>query len=221
MKLKKTVVLRPKRYKRDPENEIYREIIQKSKSGKSAVVQALLRTLKEKDLITEKHSDRLQDLVVALARTIAMSENKIPSLQLFAQLHDIGKVAISDSVLLKPMSLTEKEIVKMRRHCEIGHCIAMASPYLAPIAEWILKHHEWWDGSGYPLGLKGEEIPLECRILAIADAYDAMTSDRPYRKAMPKEAAIEELIRFSGRQFVPELVEKFIEIIYRGGCYEI
>jgi HD-GYP domain-containing protein (c-di-GMP phosphodiesterase class II) len=101
----------------------------------------------------------------------------------------------------------------MRRHSEIGYRIAMASPDLAPNAEWILKHHEWWDGSGYPLGLKGEEIPLECRILAIADAYDAITSDRPYRKARSKEEAIEELRRFSGRQFVPELVEKFIEII--------
>lgn len=170
------------------------------------------KTLKEKDFITE-HADRLQDLVVPLARAISMPDSAISALRLFAKFHDIGKVAISDSILMKPTSLTKKETRKIRRHSEIGHRIAMLSPDLAPIADWILKHHEWWDGSGYPLGLKGEEIPLECRILSICDAYDAMTSDRPYRKAMTREMAVEELKRCSGKQFDPELVHIFAEII--------
>jgi HD-GYP domain-containing protein (c-di-GMP phosphodiesterase class II) len=102
----------------------------------------------------------------------------------------------------------------MQRHCEVGHRIALASPDLMHIADWILKHHEWWDGSGYPLGLRGEEIPLECRILSIADAYDAMTNDRPYRKAMNYDEAIEELNRFAGTQFDPHLVDKFVAVLH-------
>lgn len=100
----------------------------------------------------------------------------------------------------------------MKRHCEIGHRIAYSAPELAPIADWILKHHEWWDGSGYPLGLKGNQIPLECRILSIADAYDAMTSQRPYRQAMPHREALEEIKRCAGTQFDPALVLKFKEM---------
>ncbi len=106
----------------------------------------------------------------------------------------------------------------MRRHCEIGHLIAVSPPDLVPVADWILKHHEWWNGNGYPLGLKGDEIPLECRILAIADAYDAMTNDRPYRKAMSHQEAVAELKRCAGTQFDPDLVPVFIDILERNVC---
>ena len=101
----------------------------------------------------------------------------------------------------------------MKSHSEIGCRIAYASADLLPIANLILKHHEWWNGKGYPLGLRGETIPLECRILSIVDAFDAMTSDRPYRKAMPRAAAIKELRRHVGTQFDPDLVEKFIALL--------
>lgn len=164
------------------------------------------------------HSGRLQDLVISLARAVSIPDNAIPNLKLLAKYHDIGKVAISDNILMKPASLTKKETRKIRRHSEIGYRIARSVPSLEQIADWILKHHEWWDGSGYPLGLKGEEIPLECRILSICDAYDAMTSDRPYRKAMSKGEAIEELKRFSGIQFDPELVDIFLPVIRRHCC---
>ncbi len=100
----------------------------------------------------------------------------------------------------------------MQKHCEIGHRIAQSAPILHEVGDWILKHHEWWNGQGYPLGLKRQEIPIECRILAIADAYDAMTSDRPYRKALPYEVAIRELQEGAGSQFDPQLVELFIEL---------
>ena len=103
----------------------------------------------------------------------------------------------------------------MRRHCEIGHRIASSVPDLEPIADYILKHHEWWDGQGYPLGLSGGDIPLPCRILSVVDAYDAMTSDRPYRKAMTREEALAELKRCAGTQFDPELVEQFSQLLER------
>ncbi|SCM78620.1 conserved hypothetical protein [uncultured Sporomusa sp.] len=101
----------------------------------------------------------------------------------------------------------------MQQHCEIGYRIAQAVPELMPIAELILRHHEWWNGGGYPLKLQGEEIPIECRILALADAYDAMTNDRPYHKAMSYEEALQELRRNAGKQFDPVLTELFIALI--------
>lgn len=137
----------------------------------------------------------------------------MPDLKLFAQFHDVGKIATSDNILMKPAPLTAKETKEMRRHSEIGCRIAQSAPSLAPIAKWILKHHEWWNGEGYPLGLQGEKIPLPCRILSICDAYDAMTSNRPYRRAMSKDAAINELRKFSNRQFDSLLVSKFIQLI--------
>jgi HD-GYP domain-containing protein (c-di-GMP phosphodiesterase class II) len=112
---------------------------------------------------------------------------------------------------LKPGALSEDEMTEMRRHSEIGHRIAQSSPDLLPVSDWVLKHQEWWNGKGYPLGIAGEDIPVECRILAIADAYDAMTSDRPYRKAMQHAAAIAELQRCSGTQFDPVLVVLFVQ----------
>ena len=106
----------------------------------------------------------------------------------------------------------------MRRHPEIGYRIANSAMVLSEISDWILMHHEWWDGEGYPLGLKGEKIPVECRILAIVDAYDAMMSDRPYRQAMSQTAAIAELKRFSGVQFDPELVDLFLRVAIDRDC---
>ena len=101
----------------------------------------------------------------------------------------------------------------MKRHCEIGYRIALSASDLVPIADWILKHHEWWDGQGYPLGMKGEEIPVECRLLAIVDAYEALTSVRPYRRSFSHREAVAELWRNAGTQFDPQLLEKFIQML--------
>jgi len=128
-------------------------------------------------------------------------------------LHDIGKIGIDDKILNKPGKLTEEEWAIMKRHPEIGYRIARASHKLARIADYILTHHERWDGAGYPKGLKGEDIPLLSRILAVADAYDAMTEDRVYRKAMSKEQAVEEIRRNAGTQFDPLIANIFIETI--------
>jgi len=198
---------------KEADNKMYREKLHRTQSTRSVVVQTLMRILETRDFHTEEHADRLQVLVVDFASAMGLPERSLTDLRLLAQFHDIGKVGVPDSMLFKPGPLTEGELAEMQRHCVIGHRIAVLAPDLAPIADWILKHHEWWNGEGYPLGLKGEEIPRECRMLAIVDAYDAMTSDRPYRKAMTHAEAVHELQRCAGTQFDPQLVPKFIQVI--------
>ena len=195
---------------READNKMYRGKLHRSQSTRSAIVQTVMSLLEARDFITEGHADRLQEMLIRLARAAGLPESRMTDLRLLAQFHDIGKVGIPDRILLKPGALEPDEVVEMRRHCEIGHRIAQSSPDLLPVADWVLKHQEWWNGEGYPLGLSGERIPVECRILSIADAYDAMTSDRPYRKAMSHAAAVAELRRCSGTQFDPNLVELFI-----------
>jgi diguanylate cyclase (GGDEF)-like protein/PAS domain S-box-containing protein len=192
------------------DDKMYREKLTRSNSAHSAIVNTLIKTMEARDNDTEKHAERLINIITAFAREINLTEAELAYFHLFAQFHDIGKVGIPDSILLKPGPLTPGERMQMQSHSEIGYRIAQASQDLTPIAELILKHHEWWDGNGYPLGLEGKEIPLECRILAIADAYDAMTSNRPYRRAKSHRKAIAELKRVAGTQFDPELVDKFI-----------
>ena len=195
------------------DDKMHREKLHRSQSARSAIVQTLKKALEARDYITEGHADRLQDLMAAMAKSLGLSESQISDMKLLGQFHDIGKVGIPDRILFKPGILTEEEHNEMKRHCEIGYRIALAAQDLVPVADWILAHHEWWNGEGYPRGIKGEEIPLECRVLSIVDSYDAMTSDRPYRKAMSHQEAIAELIRCSGTQFDPELVDRFIDII--------
>lgn len=195
---------------KEADNNMYREKLHQQSSARSAIVRALLKALEARDFITEGHVDRLKDIMQEFAVELSLPENKIADICLLAQFHDIGKVGIPDNVLFKPGSLDEAEWEIMRRHCEIGYRIARSAPDLTPIAEWILKHHEWWDGRGYPTGIAGDNIPLPCRMLAIADAFDAMISDRPYRKAMNVERALAEIERCAGKQFDPELACAFI-----------
>ena len=195
---------------READNKMYRGKLHRSQSTRSAIVQTVMRLLEARDFITEGHADRLQAMLIRLARAAGLPESRMTDLRLLAQFHDIGKVGIPDRILLKPGPLEPGEVIEMRRHCEIGHRIAQSSPDLLPVADWVLKHQEWWNGEGYPLGLAGERIPIECRILSIADAYDAMTSDRPYRKAVSHGEAVAELRRCAGTQFDPALVELFI-----------
>ncbi|MEW6727152.1 MAG: HD domain-containing phosphohydrolase [Bacillota bacterium] len=198
---------------KEADNNMYRAKLQRNEGTRGAAVKILLKALEEKDFITGGHAERLQALVIALGKAVGVPKNRLKDLRLLAQFHDIGKVGIPDGILFKPGPLTAEETAEIRRHAEIGYRIAQSMPDLVLIADWILKHHEWWNGEGYPLGLKGEEIPLECRILAIADAYDAMTSDRPYRKAMSREEALAELQKGAGKQFDPELVRKFVHVL--------
>jgi diguanylate cyclase (GGDEF)-like protein len=200
----------------EADNNMYRKKLHRSQSLHSNVIQILMKTLAARDFITEGHAERMKHLVQHLAERTGLPERKVQDLKLLAEIHDIGKIGIADNILFKPGVLTPEEQQEIQRHSEIGQSIAESAQELSYLSDWILKHHEWWDGSGYPLGLKGLEIPLECRILAIADAFDAMTSDRPYRRAMPTQEALAELVRGAGTQFDPELVKSFVALVTEG-----
>lgn len=198
---------------KEADNKMYRQKLHSSQSNRSVIVHTMMKALEARDYITEGHGDRLQKLVSAMAETINMPDASIKDLRLLAQFHDIGKVGVPDAILFKKGPLNSQEYQEMQRHSEIGHRIALSAPDLVLIADWILKHHEWWNGDGYPLGLSGNNIPLECRILAIADAFDAMTHDRPYRKAISEQEAIKEINMAAGMQFDPVLVSVFMQVI--------
>jgi len=185
----------------------------RGQGARNQVVKALLAALSERDYIASGHADRLQELCLKMGEMLGLDQYRLTALSLVAQVHDLGKVGIPDRILFKRDSLSDEEWQIMRQHPEKGYRIARASSDLAHVADLILRHHEKWDGSGYPLGLKGNDIPLECRILSIVDAFDAMTNDRPYRKAKTKEQALEELKNCAGAQFDPELVDIFMKIV--------
>ncbi|MGH9670687.1 MAG: HD domain-containing phosphohydrolase, partial [Terriglobales bacterium] len=172
-------------------------------------LEALGDALDLKDAETEGHSKRVTAFTIAIARAKGISNDEIRVIARGAFLHDIGKMAIPDSILRKPGALTPEEVAIMREHCYRGYQMLRKIPFLAEAADIVYSHQEMFDGTGYPRGLKGEEIPLGARIFAIADTLDAITSDRPYRAAQSFSAAKAEIVRCSGAQFDPEIVRVF------------
>jgi len=183
------------------------------KSSHNAILSSIMATLTARSQETEEHGQRLTLLTRMIGERLALEQKALDNLELLSMLHDIGKIGVDDRILNKPGRLTPDEWEQMKKHSEIGFRIAMSTPELEHMAEYILYHHERWDGTGYPAGLKGQEIPLPARILAVADSYDAMTEDRVYRRALPWEAAIEEIERCSGTQFDPDVARLFAELI--------
>jgi putative nucleotidyltransferase with HDIG domain len=153
------------------------------------------------------------ELAEMLARSLNLSEVEITNIKLGALLHDVGKIGVPESVLRKAGKLTQDETHVMRLHVDHGEQALKGVPHMEDVHSIIKHHHEWWNGGGYPLGLKSEEIPLGARIVAVVDAYDAMTSDRPYRQRLPQATAIHRLRAASGTQFDQNIVEKFIECL--------
>ncbi len=193
------------------EESMYRKKLLEYKSFHSAVMNSIKTTLYEKSNETEAHAARMADLAKQLGRVLGLDQEDLVALELVATLHDIGKISIDSKLLQKTGKLTDAEWTEIKKHPEVGYRIAQTVPELRKIAEYILCHHERWDGTGYPQGLKAEKIPLLARILAIVDAYDAMTQDRPYRRAMSEQDAIDELRHHAGSQFDPALVEVSIK----------
>lgn len=198
---------------REAEERMYRNKLLESNSARNSIITSLEQTLSERSYETEEHTRRIKDMCSRLGAVIGLPDNKLDELILLATLHDIGKIGIPDSILMKPEALTDKEWTIMKRHSEIGYRIALTTPELIPIADGILAHHERFDGTGYPKGLKGAEIPIMARILTIVDSYDVMTNHRPYKEAITNFEAIKELQRCAGTQFDPDIVNIFIEMI--------
>jgi putative nucleotidyltransferase with HDIG domain len=210
------LVLENRNYQRTLENQVEERTaqlqgaLQQLQQSYDDTLEALGGALDLKDAETEGHCKRVTAFTIAIAKAMGVESSLLPQIARAAFLHDIGKMAIPDMILRKPGPLTPEERDIMRTHCEIGYNMVKRIPFLAEAAEIVLAHQEYFDGTGYPRGLRSTEIPLGARIFAVADALDAMISDRVYRKALSIKHAQEEIQRCSGTQFDPQVVEVFV-----------
>lgn len=195
---------------KNAENSMFANKTLHGQSSRSETIITLFETLKDKYDTEKLHSDRVSHYCKLMGEKLNLNQNQIKELEFAGLMHDIGKITIPDSILDKPGKLTDDEWVIMKKHTINGYQILKSADKYSRLAEYALTHHERWDGKGYPNGLSGEDIPLFSRIISIADAYEAMTADRPYRKALTKEIAIDELNRCVGSQFDAKLVDVFI-----------
>ena len=199
------------------EDRMYENKMVESESMRSKLITAIVQALREKNPDEEQHSERVSVLCRRIGGAMGLSEQETARLAACGVLHDIGKIGVCEAVLNKQGKLTEREWDEIRRHPDLGYRILKSSKETAGIADCVLAHHERYDGSGYPAGLKGEEIPLFARIVSVADAYDAMTSDRAYRRALDAAYARKELLENRGTQFDPRVVDVFLSLPESGG----
>jgi diguanylate cyclase (GGDEF)-like protein len=197
--------------RKEAEILMYRHKLLETKSVRNASVSTIVSILYEKYGGTEAHLYQMEKLSKETGIALGLSEAELDELGLVSILHDIGKIAISDSIINKNAKLTKEEKREIQNHPESGYRIIQAIAEFKHISEYVLSHHEKWDGTGYPRKLTGEEIPLLSRIIAIVDAYDAMTAKRPYREALPEEYAVNEIKTCAGSQFDPKIAKVFIE----------
>lgn len=195
------------------EDHMYQQKLFESQLSKNRTINAIIGTLKEKVSNEEFQTERIAELCAIMGTAIGLNEHKIAVLKKMAMLHDIGKIAIEDYIFNKPDKLTEDEREEVNRHPEVGYRILSTVNDTAEMAEYVLYHHEKWNGTGYPKGLKAEEIPIESRILSIIDAYEAMASARSYREPLAQQEILKELEKNAGTQFDPDLVYIFIKKI--------
>jgi diguanylate cyclase (GGDEF)-like protein/putative nucleotidyltransferase with HDIG domain len=193
------------------ENHMYRHKLYKSSSMRSKTVDIVMKTLFEKSVREMAHSKRVSELCGSIARQIPFDSEAISQIITAGLMHDIGKIGIEETILNKPQKLDDEEWVEMKKHPEVGWRILSSVDEFSELAQFILEHHERWDGRGYPKGMMRDEISMEGRIIALADSYDAMTSQRTYRKALSEEEAVIEIKRCSGTQFDPVIARIFIE----------
>ena len=196
----------------EAEDKVYREKLVNEKRIKKNIIDSLNKELFLRHDYIKEHINRVKKYAVELGKKMNLSEKELKNLKMLAKLHDIGKVGIPEEILSKPGKLKKEEYEIIKTHAEKGYRIAMFNPEFEKIAPCILAHHERYDGTGYPLGLKGDEIPLLARIINVVDSYDAMTNKRVYKKSLSAEEAKKELKKNSGTQFDPIIVEKFLEL---------
>jgi HD-GYP domain-containing protein (c-di-GMP phosphodiesterase class II) len=177
-----------------------------------AILSMLTRAIEARDPYTRGHSTRVTALAELVALRLGWGEERLKSLRIGGRLHDIGKLALPDTVLCKEGRLEEDELAQIQEHPKIGAKLILRIAALRDAIPYVLYHHERWDGTGYPSGKAGEEIPVEARVLAVADAFDAMTSDRPYRPALSHDEALAEVERCAGTQFDPQIARIFLEL---------
>ncbi|SET53674.1 HD domain-containing phosphohydrolase [Lacrimispora sphenoides] len=200
---------------RKAEDFMYKKKLLISAGIRGKTIYTVMAALHEKNPREEQHSLRVSELCEKMGTALGLQEDEVKELKTVGLLHDIGKVAIEEGILNKNGKLVDQEWVEIKKHPEIGYRILSSVNELSEMAGYVLAHHERWDGNGYPKGLKGNEIPVQSRIIAIADAYDAMISERSYRHALPKEYAISELVKGAGTQFCREYVHVFIDkVVY-------
>ena len=195
------------------EEMMYRSKLNESKQTRKDIIAFLQRLLWEKDYQTEEHVMRLKGMAFKIGESIGLSPKENDELLQVALLHDIGKIAVPVEILNKRGSLTPDEWKIMKKHSEAGYRISQSTRELAHISEAILGHHEWWNGTGYPQGLKGDDIPLYSRIVSIVDSFDVMTHDRPYKQAIHGDEALNEIKRHAGIQYDPFLADVFINVM--------
>ena len=198
-------------YKHNLEQKVGKKAAEIKESYLGIVI-ALASSIEMRDMYTGGHSKRVSEIAYMIGKEMNLDEKKLGELKIGGILHDIGKIAISDNILKKSSKLTDEEFGEIKKHPTMGYNIVKNIPSLESIIPYILYHQEKYDGTGYPEGLKGKDIPIEGRTISVADAFEAMISDRPYRKALPLDMAYKEIISNSGKQFDPDIVKAFVKL---------
>lgn len=197
------------------DDAMYRHKLARSFEKRRIMMKEILKMLESRYRSNEGHSERVADLSVALGKTVGLGEENLRKIRSLSKFHNLGMIGISDWIIFKQETLTAQEKIEMERHVEIGYRIAQSIPELMDISDLILKHHEWWNGQGYPIGLEGGDIPVEDRIFAIVHAYDEMMNDLPDSGEMAEKDAVEKLQQLKGIQFDPQLVDLFAKVILK------